>query len=238
MTPQDINRAVLELAVDMDNALAKACKKRKPFHPRASPWWDETCVVAVRMLHTALGAQAKKVASAHLRGATRAAKRKWADKVIGSSKLWEVATWRRGHRLSKVPPLKVDAGLEYHHKGKTEALRSRFFVPNPPDVPWRLPDDPPQLPPRLVPSFTPETIGTLLGKTSNTSAPGASGYTWRCLKWLWNCDKNCILNLVKACIEVGHHLMEWKSAIVCVIPKPGQADYSLPKNFRPISLLH
>ena len=29
----------------------------------------------------------------------------------------------------------------------------------------------------------------------------------------------------------------WKEAIVCVIPKPNQADYTLAKNFRPISLL-
>jgi hypothetical protein len=29
----------------------------------------------------------------------------------------------------------------------------------------------------------------------------------------------------------------WKEAVVCVIPKPGRADYTLAKNFRPISLL-
>jgi hypothetical protein len=35
----------------------------------------------------------------------------------------------------------------------------------------------------------------------------------------------------------GHHPKHWKEAIVCVIPKPNRADYTLAKNFRPISLL-
>jgi Reverse transcriptase (RNA-dependent DNA polymerase) len=43
--------------------------------------------------------------------------------------------------------------------------------------------------------------------------------------------------LLDACLRVGHHPKPWKEAVVCVIPKPNHADYTLAKNYRPISLL-
>ena len=46
-----------------------------------------------------------------------------------------------------------------------------------------------------------------------------------------------LADLVRASIYAGHHPKEWKEAIVCVIPKPRQADYTIPKNYCPISLL-
>ncbi len=46
-----------------------------------------------------------------------------------------------------------------------------------------------------------------------------------------------MVELLAACLKAGHHLHPWKEAVVCVIPKPGHADYTLAKNFQPISLL-
>ena len=46
-----------------------------------------------------------------------------------------------------------------------------------------------------------------------------------------------ITELLAACLRARHHLKQWKEAVVCVIPEPGQANYTLAKNFHPISLL-
>jgi hypothetical protein len=46
-----------------------------------------------------------------------------------------------------------------------------------------------------------------------------------------------MMDLFEACLKAGHHPRPWKEAVVCVIPKPNRADYTLAKNFRPISLL-
>jgi hypothetical protein len=46
-----------------------------------------------------------------------------------------------------------------------------------------------------------------------------------------------MVELLSACIRAGHHPRLWKEALVCIIPKPNRADYTLAKNFRPISLL-
>jgi hypothetical protein len=80
-------------------------------------------------------------------------------------------------------------------------------------------------------------IEPLLMKAANHSAPGQSGHTWTLLKWAWFTDPDCITNLISGYLRAGHHPHQWKEAVVCVIPKPGCADYMLAKNFRPISLL-
>ena len=45
----------------------------------------------------------------------------------------------------------------------------------------------------------------------------------------------CIVSVFIACLKLGFP-MEWKRARVIMIPKPGK-DKSLPKSYRPISLL-
>jgi hypothetical protein len=48
---------------------------------------------------------------------------------------------------------------------------------------------------------------------------------------------NPALQRFNACISAGCHSREWREATMAVIPKPNRADYSLPKNSRPIALL-
>lgn len=43
--------------------------------------------------------------------------------------------------------------------------------------------------------------------------------------------------LLNRCLEVGHFPTCWKVAAICLIPKPGKSDPSLPSSFRPIGLL-
>jgi Reverse transcriptase (RNA-dependent DNA polymerase) len=69
------------------------------------------------------------------------------------------------------------------------------------------------------------------------SSPGQLGHTWSLLKWAWEADSEWMVSLLSACLKAGHHPKPWKEAVVCVIPKPNRADYTLTKNFWPISLL-
>ena len=57
------------------------------------------------------------------------------------------------------------------------------------------------------------------------------------IKWAWDADSDCIIDLFEACLKAGHHPCLWKEAIVGIIPKLKQADYTLAKNFQPILLL-
>ena len=46
-----------------------------------------------------------------------------------------------------------------------------------------------------------------------------------------------ITNLFNACLHIGHHPHLWCEAVIAVVPKPNRTNPSLPKNYRPISLL-
>jgi Reverse transcriptase (RNA-dependent DNA polymerase)/Endonuclease-reverse transcriptase len=221
----------------LQNATAATMKRRRPFHPKGAPWWNADCAQVTESLRAAETREERKRHTALLRAAARKAKRKWADEVIGKSNLWEVATWRHGRRMNKVPPLRAGEMLAHEHAEISRILSDRFFVATPPPVPAQMVDDPPPRETRDLPPFDKEMVAELLANASNRSAPGASGQTWRLLKWAWNAAPDTIFDLVSGCVRAGHHPLIWRLAIVCAVPKPNRADYSLAKNFRPISLL-
>ena len=197
------------------------------------------CTTAVQNLRNTATQDpaAKKIAQARLKGTIRTAKWSWADEYIEKAQLWEVAAWRHRRRISKVPSLRGTEGLAHSHEEIADILSHHFFTDNPPQVTPIFPDDPPPCPTRTLLPFDREMIGQLLNKTSNRSAPGRSEHSWTIIKWAWEAKPEHISDLLMACLKAGHHPKLWKEATVCVIPKAGQADYTLAKNFRPISLL-
>jgi hypothetical protein len=70
---------------------------------------------------------------------------------------------------------------------------------------------------------------------SNSSAPGISGIGYKILKWAHSTCPDVLTLLFNLCLESGTH--PWKHTKVVVINKPDKPDYSLPKAYRPISLL-
>lgn len=236
-SPAEVERAANEFTEDVQRTNEEVFHRRRPHHPKAAPWWNEDCAAAVRSLRNASDTTARDTAHARLKGVIRTAKRKWADEYIEKAQLWEVAAWRHGRRLTKVPALQGPGGLVHSHDEVADILSHRFFSQIPPEVPTRFPDDPPPHPTRSLGKVDKGLIEALLKTAANRSAPGQSGHTWTILKWAWEADASRIDNLITACLKAGHHPRLWKEAIVCVIPKPNRADYTLAKNFRPISLL-
>jgi hypothetical protein len=82
---------------------------------------------------------------------------------------------------------------------------------------------------------TKEEVRQALSTTSNKSAPGPSGITYKLLKWTFAANPDLIITTLNGALEQGTH--PWGTADVVVIPKPNKPDYSLAKAYRPISLL-
>jgi len=80
-----------------------------------------------------------------------------------------------------------------------------------------------------------EEVKAALSGTSNGSALGWSGINYKLLKWAFEASPPRFTPLFNATISLGHH--PWKNAKVVVLLKPNKPDYSLPKAYRPISLL-
>ena len=221
----------------MQQVTAAVMKPRKPFHPKGAPWWNADCAETAEALRMAETTDDRQRQSARLRAAARKAKWKWADDVIGKSNLWEVATWQHGRRMNKIPPLRTEEGLSHAHADIANVLSNRFFVRAPPEVPTRLEDDPPTKETRALPAFSDDLIENLLTNTSNLSSPGASGQTHPVIRSVSNSGVLDHAHLIILHVCAGHHPLIWRQAIVCAVPKPHRADYSLAKNFRPVSLM-
>jgi len=239
-TAQECDAEAAAITTDFALANEAVFDRRKSRQPQGSPWWDAVCEDAAQAVHAAHTGEAKDIASAALRTAVRKAKRSWADDIIRSGNLWEAAKWRHGRRVTKIPSVRNEEGLVHTHEDMAHIFRDRFFASRPPEVQLDMEDDPPPAPERDFYLLTEEEIGALLLKTDNNSAPGPSGQGWRLLKWAWSDvpgQSKRVTRLFNACVTAGHHPKEWREATIAVIPKPGRADYSLPKNYRPIALL-
>jgi hypothetical protein len=236
-SPDEVETAAASLMEDIQQTNEEVLRKRHPPHPKASAWWNAACAIATQTLRNAHDAESRSLAHARLKGTVRAAKRKWADEYIEQAQLWDIAAWRHGRRLTKVPSLQGPEGLVHSHEEVSNILSQRFFPPTPQEVNPHFPDDPPPRPRRTLAQVDKALVEPLLMKATNRSAPGQSGHTWMLLKWAWEADSDRFVNLLGACLRAGHHPRLWKEAVVSVIPKPKRADYTLAKNFRPISLL-
>ena len=236
-TPEEAERAAEALMDDIQQANKEVLRKRRPPHPRASPWWTADCATATQTLREAQDPEERKIAHARLKGTVSAAKRMWANDYIEKAQLWEVAKWRHGRKLTKVPSLQGTEGLAHSHEEISNILSRRFFPQSPPSVDHIFLDDPHPRPTRALATIDEEFIAPLIQKASKRSAPGLSGHTWTLIKWVWKAEPKRLTSLLQACLKAGHHPHLWKEAVVCVIPKPNRADYTLAKNFRPISLL-
>ena len=153
-----------------------------------------------------------------------------------SKNLWEAAAWRKGRSIKRIPPLLIAPSTLSHVTSEmSDALRQCFFVTDRPQVAPLQPDDPPPLPTCDFPPITESEISSALADTSNKSAPGSSGISYKLLKWAYKAWPDRFISIFNAAISLGYH--PWKEALVVVVPKPNKPNYSLPKAYRPISLL-
>jgi len=174
-----------------------------------------------------------------LRQTIAEAKRRWSNDnftTVTRDTLWKATAWRHGRCANKIPPLlKLDGTLATSHTDLRQVLSDRFFPIVPKPVPDSDPTDPPPLPPRDFPPISDEEVSRNLSCTSNKSAPGPTGITYKLLKWCHSASPSRITSIFNTAISLGHH--PWRSATVVPIPKPGKIDYRVAKAYQPISLL-
>ena len=229
-----------------------------PLSPGASPWFTKEVVLALRKVRRAR-AHLRKVnrttptgtpltnalttlRACHnkLRQTISKAKRDWALNLaqeVEPSKIWTLTNWYKGLRCYAMPALtRPNHTSAISDEDKAELLRDTFFPPPP-----SLQVDPlPSIPNHNTRPHLPvleQEIDDHLKNTSNSSAPGMSGISYRALKWAWKQAPNYITYILNWSLALGIHFPQWKKAITMVIPKPNKPDYSNPHAYRPIQLL-
>ena len=162
----------------------------------------------------------------------------WAHEYLNEAtltNLWEAARWRKGRTQSRIPPIQTPSGVSAQPTHMATAFATRFFPPDPTPIPSHHDDDPDPTPIRDLIAITAHKISTALGPMSNKSAPGWSGINYKLLKWAFAAQPYCFVTLFNQALTLGHH--PWKEAKVVVLAKPLRPNYSMPKAYRPISLL-
>ncbi|KAI5821971.1 hypothetical protein K523DRAFT_220728, partial [Schizophyllum commune Tattone D] len=95
----------------------------------------------------------------------------------------------------------------------------------------------PARPTRAFVPITMDEARDALRETSNTTAPGESGSTYRLMKWAFDTTPYIFIDFFNACMRFGTHPRALKRAVIAVIAKPRKIDMSNPRSYRPIALL-
>ena len=234
-----LSRAADALDTDIYAVLGKMFKRRHTPDLRGLRWWNVHCEAALTTVATTPRGESCRDALKVLRRTISEAKQGWSNDYLTDApadNLWKATAWRHGRRANRIPPLlKLDGSLATSHTDLRAVLSSRFFPTVPKPVPASDPSDLAPLLPRPFAPISEEEVSHHLATTSNKSAPGPTGITYKLLKWCHSTSPSHLTSLFNAMVLWGHH--PWRCATVVPIPKPGKPDYRIAKAYCPISLL-
>ena len=223
---------------DINEVCRPLFSRRRTPDARGARWWSTTCSAALAIVQSAAPADRRKASKAFAKVLTDE-HCTWADNFLHyttTHQLWEATRWRHGRRATRIPPLRAaDGSFTQKPEDAAPLLAGRFFPTSASTISPSHPDDPPPLRERDWPPFSAEEINDALANTSNSSAPGISGINYKLIKWAFSVKPSRFSSLYNGCLEWETH--PWVAAKVVPIPKPNKADYSVPKAYRPISLL-
>ena len=241
--------------------VSEATTKRARFHPKASPWFSAEIADAladVRRTRKTLakhkGFRARSPSyktdlaayincSKILARLIRKGKKDWAMDFaagVATKDVWKLTNWYKGSRRHHSPPLvHPDGHRAVTPEDKCDLLRKTFFSPPPPlNLAETAADShSPHPTTRDFVDITRDEVDRAIRSTSNTSAPGPSGVSYRAIKWAWGVAPEEIHFVLKWSLSLGVHHQQWKSATTVVIPKPNKPSYSNPHAYHPIQLL-
>jgi hypothetical protein len=88
-----------------------------------------------------------------------------------------------------------------------------------------------------LPHLTLREVEAAIMQSKPDKAPGLDEITFRVWKELWPILGSVVLRLYQASLDLKYVPQRWRTAKIVVLRKPNKPDYSVPKAYRPISLL-
>jgi len=233
-----LTRTVDALDMDIYAILGKLFKRQHMPDFWGLRWWNIHCEATLASVASIQGESCKDAIKV-LRHTIMEVKCGWSNDnltTVTCNTLWKATAWYHGWCANKIPPLlKPDGSLATLHTDLCQVLSERFFLTVPKPIPDSNPDDPAPLPPYHFAPITEEEVSCNLVCTSNKSAPGPMGITYKLLKWCYVATPSCLTSLFNATVTWGHH--PWHCTTVVPILKPGKIDYWVAKAYHLISLL-
>ena len=237
----------------VEETLARHTPKKRP-SPYMKAWWDEELSILRReytilrnktinimrngSFQPDLEAQVT-VARRRFHKAIRdKKKRHWHDFLDEPSNMWKAARYlRAGHSGFGSIPVLVESGREIEQDQEKAQTLLRTFFPSTPDG-WSTTTEDEHTPViQDNPDLTTGEIEEAIRQVKPWKAPGVDGLPSVVWKATWPVLKEWIHAIFQASIKLGVVPAAWKIARILPLRKPNKADYTVPKAYRPISLL-
>jgi hypothetical protein len=173
---------------------------------------------------------------------TRIAKHKFFETFISSLdhlSLFAVRNWGKGLHQAPVPPLRrSDGKLVTSTNERATVLFEEWYNANR----SMFPEAGPMLPPARDPlpdiPITDREVYSCVFGPSVKKAPGPSGISYTLLHMIWQTPLRAhFIKLVRTSLHTNVIPTQWKLATIATLPKLHKSDYTLPKAYRPISLI-
>lgn len=161
----------------------------------------------------------------------------WKDFLDNPENVWKAARYaKRRETTTRMPDLVVGEERANTDTRKAEILMEAFFpVPPEPEEGIRYNRRPGRNP--EWPELTMHEIETAVFKSSQDKAPGPDEITFRAWREIWPVVGPHLFKLYKASLKLGYVPSSWKTVKAIILRKPGKADYTKTKAYRPISLI-
>ena len=179
----------------------------------------------------------------------------WIEFLDNRDNIWKAYAYTKASRASHgVPVLKAGGTEATDDREKADLLLSSFFPVPPKPVERDSTSIKPNLATRpgrrrhehagkkvplriKLPQLTLEEVEAAIMQSRSDKAPGLDEITFRVWKELWPALGGVVLKLYQASLDLKYVPQRWRTAKIVVLRKPNKPDYSVPKAYRPISLL-
>ncbi|KAF6514240.1 hypothetical protein HZS61_006496 [Fusarium oxysporum f. sp. conglutinans] len=242
---------LMSVVLDAINDLVPRAKPS----PYAKRWWT-TDLTRLRRMYTYwrnqaracrrrgreaadLEQKAREAAKEYHDAIRRQKKAHWNSFLEDGANIWQSAKYLSpgGEAMGdKIPPLKRRDGTTTSDKAEqAEELLSVFFPPLPAVI-----EDEERRPAQreiAMPELTLEEVEEKVMAAKAWKAPGEDGLPAMVWKQLWPVVGDRVLHLFRTSLRDGELPVQWRSAKIIPLKKPGKDNYKVAKSWRPISLL-
>ncbi|KAG9513247.1 hypothetical protein KCU93_g10112, partial [Aureobasidium melanogenum] len=252
-TKQQLNEEAEDFVKGVSRIIEDKIPYSKP-HPNGKRWWTPS-LTALRRTLSALRNQEterkrKDLSCENLHRQIQAVRKDylsqiasqkathWREFVDDPENVWKANKYTHMDPGSRgVPTLQGPSGHIDQDEEKAAALLQAFFPPQPEPEGRNLGEEETTLPAQPHKKITEAEVRAAIFRSNPKKAPGPDDIPFLVWQRIWEEAKGSIMALYRASLRLSHLPNSWRTARIVPLRKPGKPDYTVPKSFRPISLL-
>ncbi|KAF8686575.1 hypothetical protein AX14_003852 [Amanita brunnescens Koide BX004] len=244
VTKDNVEDTCAFLVHEMTNKWSELAKTPLTSRPHSQLWWNNQCHIHRDVYNATRSPDDLRLYNAVTRKARNAFFDDKLREMSANKKPWEGVRWTRPRPPPSFTTIVTDGRNVTSTEELFDVMHAQFSKASTrhldPNVAATLIDATPQFHKRESMPISSAEVREALSDTSDSSSPGPDKITWRILKkatWI-NGVIEGLASLYNCSVESGIWPDWFKSSESVIIPKPNKPNYTIPKVYRPISLLN